>query len=200
MSTITSAYNNIAKSTAAPATKSVDVENKIASKEDLKKAQNAAIMQAHMEVSIKSSNDPLALVYKTALEAISEELQASMGEEAYAAATEPNVDYSPEATAERIVSFATSHFGAYQKANPELGDEEAMTQFKDTISGAIDKGFDEAKDILDGLQVLGGEVETTMNATYDEVQNQLNSFVDAYYEQLAAAQKEQAENLTQTED
>jgi len=49
------------------------------------------------------------------------------------------------------------------------------------ISGGIDKGFKDARDILEGLNVLKeGNIAGNIDATYDLVQKGLQAFVDNY--------------------
>src|SRR5450830_1242827 len=66
---------------------------------------NASIVQASLNVSIASQNDPLALVYKSAITSINEALQGQYGDDAVQNAA--SQDNSPEATASRIVSLST---------------------------------------------------------------------------------------------
>jgi hypothetical protein len=47
----------------------------------------------------------------------------------------------------------------------------------DTIKGGIEKGFKEARDILEGLQVLGGDVAANIDKTYELVMKGLDDFV-----------------------
>lgn len=60
----------------------------------------------------------------------------------------------------------------------DMSQEEALTSFTDIISGGIDKGFAEARDILDGLGVLEGDIAANIDRTYSLVQDGLKSFVD----------------------
>lgn len=66
---------------------------------------NASIMQASLNVSIGSENEPLALLYKTAITNINEALKGQYGEDAIQNAA--SQDNSAEATANRIVSLST---------------------------------------------------------------------------------------------
>ena len=72
-----------------------------------------------------------------------------------------NLDTSPEATAKRIVSFATGFFGAFVQNQGEVqGEDQAETarleDFMSLIGGAIDEGFAEALDILKGIADISG--------------------------------------------
>ncbi|MBW8183384.1 DUF5610 domain-containing protein [Shewanella nanhaiensis] len=144
-----------------------------------KQLMNSAIISAQQEVSLSSSNEPLVLLYRAAIEAINEELAPSMGENALQTAYDNGVDTSPEATADRIVSFATNFFSLYQEQNSNMSFDEQLTSFMEIIGGAIDQGFDEAKDILNGLQVLEGDIADGVEQTYSLVQDGLLAFKES---------------------
>jgi len=141
---------------------------------------NISIVQATINVSVSSGNEPLALLLKSAIEGINDALQATHGDNAIQAAYDSGLDVSPEATAERIVSLSTAFFSSYQQQHPELSQEEAVSAFVDVISGGIDQGFAEAREILDGLQVLEGDIASNIDKTYDLVQSGLASFLESY--------------------
>ena len=145
-------------------------------KEQARQAQNTAILKANEQVSLRSNNDSLSLLYKTALEGINAELEPVMGENAAQKIYDSGIDTSPEATAERIVAFATGLYGRYKELNPDKSEEENLNNFLKIIGGGIDKGFDDAKDILKGLKVYEGEVESGVDKTYGLVMQGLDSF------------------------
>ena len=141
---------------------------------------NAAILQANADVSLSSGNESLSLLFKTALEGINDALKDTFGDNAIQEAYDSGLDVSPDATAERIVSLSTAFFGSFLEQHPELEVEEALVKFTDIISGGIDQGFAEAREILDGLQVLEGNIASNINKTYDLVQSGLAAFVENY--------------------
>jgi uncharacterized protein DUF5610 len=141
---------------------------------------NISIVQATINVSVSSGNEPLALLLKSAIEGINDVLQATHGDNAIQAAYDSGLDVSPEATAERIVSLSTAFFSSYQEQHPELSQEEALSAFVDVISGGIDQGFSEAREILGGLQVLEGDIASNIDKTYELVQSGLASFLESY--------------------
>ena len=151
---------------------------------------NAKLLESALEVTVNAGNNPQALVLKTAIEGINEALQETLGDNAIQNAYDSGLDVSPEATAERIVSLSTAFFGAYQDANPELSQQDAMAAFVDVIRGGIDQGFSEARDILDGLSVLEGDIATNIDSTYNLVQEGLSAFV-ANFNQVEADIEEQ---------
>lgn len=162
-----------------------------AAKETAKNAQNAAILAANEQVSLKSNSESLRLLYKTALEAINKELEPVLGENAAQKTYDSGIDVSPEATAERIVSFATKFYGRYEKMTPDMDEQERLDSFLKIIGGAIDQGFSEAKDILKGLNVYEGEIESNVDATYDYVLKGLAQFRERMEELM---QKESNDN------
>ncbi|HEY0924983.1 DUF5610 domain-containing protein [Rheinheimera pacifica] len=141
-----------------------------------KQAQNTAILRANEQVSLRSNNDSLSLLYKTALEGINAELEPVMGENAAQKIYDSGIDTSPEATADRIVAFATGFYSRYKELNPGKSEEETLDSFMKIIGGGIEKGFNDAKDILKGLKVYEGEVESGVDKTYGLVMQGLNSF------------------------
>ncbi|TMM43155.1 DUF5610 domain-containing protein [Colwellia ponticola] len=145
-----------------------------------KKQLNAAIIETSLKFSQSIGDKPLSLLLKTALQGINEALQAGGVESKVEDAYDSGVDFSPEATAERIVSFSTQFFSAYQEQHPEMDEQSSLTAFVDIIKGGIEQGFGEAKDILGGLKVLEGEIASTIDNTYALVQEGLQTFVDSF--------------------
>lgn len=154
-----------------------------------KKEQNNEIVRSQLEVSLKMGNEPMALLYKTALSAINEAIDPTQESQPIQTAYEQKVDVSPEATATRIVSFATGFYQAFQQQNLDMTSEESLDAFVSTIKSGIEIGFNDARDILDSLAVLDGKVETDIDSTYDLVQDKLNFFVDNFFND-----KESSEN------
>lgn len=160
-----------------------------------KKQLNAAIIESSLKYSTSVGDQPLALTLKAALQGINEALQASGIENKVEETYESGADFSPEATAERIVSFSTQFLGAFREQNPDMSEEESLTAFVDIISSGIDQGFDEAKEVLGGLKVLEGEVSETIDKTYELVQSGIQAFVDA----LKAKDEQETETKTELE-
>lgn len=151
-----------------------------------KALKNASIIESQIAVSLKSGDESMSLLYKTVLSSINDELATDLGPNAIEKAYENEVDVSPQATADRIVKSATAFYSSFKEQHPELSDDEALDNFIDIISQGIDTGFDDAKEILDGLSVLEGEIEENISSTYDLVQLGLTDF----RKQLAAVEAE----------
>jgi hypothetical protein len=141
---------------------------------------NIAILQAHQDVSISTKNEPLALIYKAAIEGINKELETELGENAIQNAYESGVDVSPEATADRILKFSIGLFPLYQQQNPELSEQEQAEKFVEIVGGGVDTGFSEARVILDGLGVLEGEIADNIDKTYSLIQEGFAAFREKY--------------------
>ena len=141
------------------------------------KAQfNLSIVQASLEVSLQTQNDPLSLVYKTAIENINDILRPQLGDNAIQTAS--TQDNSPEATAGRIVSFITNMFDLYKKNNPDKDDAGNIDDYMNLIFKGVDQGFKEARGILESLNVLQGDIASNIDKTYDLVQKALGDFIN----------------------
>ncbi|MDO8810931.1 MAG: DUF5610 domain-containing protein [Gallionella sp.] len=145
-----------------------------------RQAFNASILKASMEVSLSAGNNSMSLLFKTAIENLNQVLAPELGENAIQAAADSGLDFSPQATADRIVSMSTAFFGKYAESHPEKDMETALNDFTKLIGGGIEKGFTEAREILDGLKVLEGDIASNIDKTYEFVQSGLKSFVDNY--------------------
>lgn len=145
-----------------------------------KQALNKAILTASMEVSISAGNNSMSLLFKSAIDHINEVLAPELGDNAIQNAYKSGLDVSPQATADRIVSMSTAFFSKYAQSNPDKDLETALKDFTALIGGGIDQGFAEARDILDGLQVLEGDIASNIDKTYELVQSGLKAFQDNY--------------------
>ena len=128
--------------------------------------------------SIGSS--PLDLAYKAAIDRINEEVAPYLGDTAIERAYEGGLDVSPEATANRIVSLSTALFPLFERQHPELNQEEALTSFIEVISSGVVQGFSEAKEILLGVGVLEGGIESNIDLTFDLVLDGFAEFIKSY--------------------
>lgn len=147
----------------------------------IKKNNDRAILASSLQVSVEAGNQPMALLFKTAIENINDVLENNgMGENSIQSAYESGLDVSPKATAERILTMSLSFFSPFQKQHPELSTEASAQLFTEVIGGGIDKGFEEARKLLDGMKVLEGDIASNIDMTYDHVQEGLTSFLSSY--------------------
>ncbi len=147
-----------------------------------KKMQNLAVINAHSHKS--AANNPMQLLYKTAIEEINKQLEPIFGKNAAESAYESELDVSPEATAQRIVQGSTAFFQAFKEQNSELSEEDSLTEFLKVISTGIEKGFEEAREILDSLSVLEDELATNIDLTYGFVTQGLTNFKEQFMANL----------------
>ena len=147
---------------------------------DAKPQFDRAILDASLRASLTAGNQPLALLYASAVEHLNEALAPELGDRAIQRAYDSGIDVSPHATAGRIVGLSTAFFGAYRELHPEMDLETTLDAFTKLIGSGIDRGFAEARDVLDGLEVLNGDIAANIDQTYALVQQGLKDFVANY--------------------
>ncbi|MDD2914984.1 MAG: DUF5610 domain-containing protein [Gallionella sp.] len=148
--------------------------------ETSKQKFNVSILQASMDVSISAGNNSMGLLFKSAIEHINQALAPELGDNAIQNAASSGMDFSPQATADRIVSASTAFFGQYVQNHPEKDQQTALNDFIKLIGGGVDKGFADARQVLDGLKVLQGDIASNIDKTYELIQSGFKSFVDNY--------------------
>jgi hypothetical protein len=136
----------------------------------------ASIVSTSVSVDMAVKERPLEMVYRAAIEKLNETLEPELGPHAIENAAASGMDFSPEAVAERIVGFATGFFSSYLENHPDEESGRQLSGFMDLIRGAIDQGFEEARDVLDGLGVLSGDIAANVDRTYDLIQEKLGAF------------------------
>lgn len=141
-----------------------------------KQKLNATIMENQLKLSTGEDDNSMKLLYKTALEGINKELETEFGANAAEKIKNSGVDTSPDATADRIVGFATAFYQKYSEQNPDMPEEERLDKFLALVGGGVDKGFEDAKGILDGLGVLKGKVADDIDSTYSKIQDGFAKF------------------------
>ena len=159
--------------------KAISTDSKVANQGEVTAARaklqlNVSIMDASATISIGAGGNPQALLYKSAITSINEALRAELGENAVQNAARQ--DNSPQATADRIVSLASGFYDVFKRQNPHMEDDAALQKFMDAVKGGVEQGFKEARDILKGLNVLGGDVAADIDKTYEFVMKGFDSF------------------------
>ncbi|WP_317203989.1 DUF5610 domain-containing protein [Janthinobacterium sp.] len=162
--------------------KAKDAAADIAPAEKARLQLNAAILQASVNVSIGAQNEPLALLFKSAITSLNETLQGQFGDNAIenAASQDNTPDGTPDGTAGRIVSLSTGFFDAFKKQHPGEDEGAVLKQFMATIRGGVETGFSESRDILKGLNVLSGDIAGNIDKTYALVQKGYADFEAAH--------------------
>lgn len=77
-------------------------------------------------------------------------------------------DYTPEKVAGRILGFIEQRLQSEQAAGADTG---KLQQLLDQARGGVEKGFAEARKILDGMGVLQGKVASDIDDTYQKIQD-----------------------------
>jgi len=154
-----------------------------------KAEQNRQILQAQENLSLRSGNQSLQLTLRAAIDALNQRLAPELGPNAIERAQESGLDQSPEATAGRIVSLSTAMFSRYQEIHPELDTPQQAQSFVDIIRGGIEQGFAEAREILEGLGVLEGDIAANIDRTFALVQDGLQAFLDRFNPSVGSAEE-----------
>lgn len=144
---------------------------------------NASIIQASFDVSISSKNEPLALLLRSAITGINDVLKPTLGENAIQNAV--SQDNTSEGTAGRIVSLSTGFYEAFKEQHPGENEADVLKNFMTTIRGGFERGYNEARDILQGMNVFGGDLAASIGKTYELVQQGYADFEAAQASRLA---------------
>ncbi|MGZ9897367.1 DUF5610 domain-containing protein [Shewanella gaetbuli] len=169
------ASHNLAES------KSFEESSNMSVQQVTKRLMNGQILAAQEKVMLSAGNESMALLFRSAIDAIDAELDVALGEntpqkEGPFSTSFAGIDYSPSSTASRIVTAATGYFALHQQQQPDLTYDEQLTGFMEKISAAIDVGFGQAKDILSGLNVLNKQIAAGIEETYALIQTGLDKF------------------------
>ncbi len=163
------------KSTQSTSAHIAQAESGVTQEQQRKASYNVAILES-AAVIIGVKDDPLSLVLSSAIERINEFLAPALGENAIQKGVDSGLDITPEATAERIANLSTASYSAFAQQHPDEDQTAVLQNFIDTISSGIEKGFGEARDILEGLDVLEGKIADDIDQTYALVKEKLNAF------------------------
>ena len=168
--TETRAAEGVSENAEAAAGKKVDVA--LAARQQL----NVSILQASAQVSITAGDQPQALLFQSAIDNINSVLASELGPNAIQNAA-VSQDNSPEATAGRILSISTGFYESYARQHPGEDPEQVAQNFVDVVRRGFEQGFNEARDILEGLGAFAGEVRSGVERTYALVQNGYDDFL-----------------------
>ena len=98
---------------------------------------------------------------------------------------ESGLDFSPEATANRIVERATGFFEQYQTNNEGTEEGEQIEGFVEMIKGAVEEGFAAAQEMLEWLGKIDPDVQGEIDETSDLVVNGIDDWASERAEQVA---------------
>jgi hypothetical protein len=86
-------------------------------------------------------------------------------------------DFTPDKVADRVLGFIEQRLKSEAAAGADTSKlESLLAQARE----GVEKGFEEARKILDGMGVLKGKVAEDINATYDKIQNGLKGLESDY--------------------
>ena len=92
-------------------------------------------------------------------------------------------DYSPAKVAERILGFVGGHMARQAADGADSAQlQKNLQQFRD----GVEKGFADARKILDGLGVLNGQVAANIDDTYARIQDGLGALDQQYAPSVAS--------------
>lgn len=144
----------------------------------IKQKLSNSILHANLEVSVDITNESITMLYKAIIEGINEAIGNDSGGNITPYTDQSGLELNPYAIADRIITISTTLYSNYRLQQPELAEIEAVKSFKKIISAGIESGFAETRNILDGLLVLEGDVEKTIDASDDCIQRGLENFED----------------------
>ena len=98
-------------------------------------------------------------------------------------------DFSPEATAKRIVDFATSFLGAFKGNHLEQEGNAQIDGFSQLIKDAVDEGSKQSRDLLEGIGRISSQVTEEVDRTYRLVMQGIDDFSDRERAALAAPEE-----------
>ena len=166
-------------------TSAENTSEKITTREEARTQLNASIVTASFDVAISSGNEPLALLFKSAINSINVVLKQERGDNAIQNAF--GQDNTAEGTAGRIVSISTGFYEAFKRQHPGEDEGEVLSKFMSTIKSGFEQGYQEASEILKGLGVLDGDIKSGIEKTYQLVQQGYADFEAAQRSLLAGA-------------
>ena len=97
----------------------------------------------------------------------------------------PQSDYTPEKVAGRVLGFIEQRLQSEQAAG---ADTSQLQKLMEQARSGVEKGFAEARKILDGMGVLQGKVATDIDDTYQRIQDGLGALDQRFNPDTAPVQ------------
>ncbi|MBE0508663.1 MAG: DUF5610 domain-containing protein [Marinospirillum sp.] len=169
-----------------------------ANAQEAKLQMNKGLLQAMFGKPETRDSNAMRIFYQEVVTQLEDVLRQELGDDNFSlqkladktSGIEGQEDYwSPENTADRIVTGATGYFETFKKQHPNLSHEEQVEKFLSIISPAIDKGMGEAVNILEGFDVFDGDIKDNALKTQELVHDKL----DAFRDRMLGLNKEQDE-------
>ncbi|NLF25939.1 MAG: DUF5610 domain-containing protein [Deltaproteobacteria bacterium] len=140
---------------------------------------NAAVLDGlsstdSVDVSFSELFKSLSLTARRVIEKLNELLQPNLP--GGVQSLNPD-EWTPEATADRIVTQVTALFSVYAKRHSNLEGEELLNGFMDTIRSGVDQGYGEAFEILGSLGAFEFEgVQSGVEKTKSLIEQKLSEY------------------------
>lgn len=104
---------------------------------------------------------------------IGQQVQDVLGKHGLSLNDASGLDWSAEATSDRIVAGTTSLLGTFARQNPDLSSEALLDKFETTIRNGVDRGYKQALSILEAVSTFSPEVkelgQRTISMTHDKL-------------------------------
>ena len=97
-------------------------------------------------------------------------------------------NFSPQATAQRVVNFSTSFFGSFKQNHADEAGQSQASDYAVMIKGAIEEGFASAQDILFGLGEISPDIQAGINETFELTMQGINSFLEQQAQEQGEAE------------
>jgi hypothetical protein len=140
-------------------------------------SMNAMIIEASLKISISSGDNAQGLLYRTTLESIYEAINTKFESKITPEYQMPETIDSPETASNTILTFSLGLYASYSSRYSSQDESTTATNFIDLVRGGFEKGFNEAVDILKGLDVFKGNVADEINKTWELVQKGFDDFL-----------------------
>ncbi|MEH6445886.1 MAG: DUF5610 domain-containing protein [Oceanospirillaceae bacterium] len=156
---------------------------------------NTSYVRQHTEISSfesETSRNPGATANEAMLERLAQNVPGLKKEDVTDLATS---DFTPGKIAERISKFVAQ--GLQNARNEGRSEADIQSKFDAAVAG-VKKGFEEAKEILDSLDLLNGDIASSIQETEDLTFKALDAInpsassqpsIGTYHTQVAAAER-----------
>ncbi len=99
-------------------------------------------------------------------------IQKSIGADSLSPANTNHTDFSPDKVADRILAFVNKTIGQLKNSDPNFDQDKFLSQVKQ----GIDTGFSDARDALNSVGLLKGQIKENLDVTYTKIQDGLSKF------------------------
>lgn len=144
----------------------------------------AAVANASFEVSIKSRNEPMALLMKASVTGINEAFKPDSNENTIQGMG--GQSGAGGGMVDRIMSLVTQLFETFKKRHAGEDEGATLNDFMLTLRGGFEQGFKEAMDLLKAMGVMTNEMAADMTKVFEVVQQGFADFETAQANRIAS--------------